>query len=234
MTRLFVLRPGQPGHDLANMLTNQNFQARHAPSLAIKPQSFSLPNNTYDYVIFISPTAVTSAEAAVLELCANADGCIAVGSGTAAELQRIGITDTLVPEEFNSEGLLAMPDLQDIDQKRVLLVKGVGGRKLLADTLRDRGAACDLLDVYERVTQTINQSDWQWYLAGENRGITSASIETLEAFEQQRKAGDYPLPNFILVASDRIAETAEALGYTNIHNVGGAANQYFANALLDH
>ena len=231
MTRLLVLRPGQPGADLANQLSTEEYTARHTPSLAIELVSFSRPEIDYDFVIFISPTAVNSVQTSLSELCAKAGNVIAVGSGTATELTRQGISNPLVPSEFNSEGLLAMPELQQVEDKRVLVVKGIGGRTLLADTLLERGAICDLLDVYKRVSQRISQTDWQWYEAGQRRGVTTASVETLEAFDQQRQTGGYPLPDFILVASDRIAETADALGYTNIINVGGAANDHFANAL---
>lgn len=231
MTRLLVLRPGQPGADLANQLTTETYTGRHTPSLAVQPIPFSLSEKDYDFVIFISPTAVNSAQTSLSELCAKAGNVIAVGTGTATELTRQGISKPLVPSEFNSEGLLAMPELQQVKDKHVLVVKGIGGRKLLADTLLERGAICDLLDVYDRVSQRISQTDWQWYEAGQRRGVTTASVETLEAFDQQRQSGGYSLPDFILVASDRIAETAEALGYTKVINVGGAANHHFANAL---
>jgi len=230
MTSILVLRPGQAGADLVAMLAQKDVSARHAPTLTIEPLTFHSPEQPSDYVIFISPNAVLNAQQSLTQLC-SAGKVLAVGPGTAAALEDSGISESLLPETFNSEGLLSMPELQQVQNKRVLIVKGAGGRKLLVSTLAGRGAICDTLDVYERHPCKITTEIWQWYGHASERGLTAASIETLETFEKQRLASNHPKPDFILVASDRIAETAQRLGYTNVHNVGGASNRHFARAI---
>ncbi|MEM7468021.1 MAG: uroporphyrinogen-III synthase, partial [Pseudomonadota bacterium] len=54
------------------------------------------------------------------------------------------------PDEFNSETLLGLPILADVEGKNILIVRGRGGREHLASTLKDRGASVQYLEVYER------------------------------------------------------------------------------------
>ena len=67
----------------------------------------------------------------------------AVGLGTAAALAAHAVGEVETPgREFSSEGLLRLEGLSEeaVDRRRVLIVRGVGGREVLGDTLRRRGA----------------------------------------------------------------------------------------------
>jgi uroporphyrinogen-III synthase len=232
--RVIVSRPGVQGEQLARKLTDAgvDIDARHGPTLAIKTLSLIPPVSHYDYMIFISPSAV---EASVLQdpgFARHAETILAVGTGTGRTLHDAGIKKVLVPETFNSEGLLAMPELQQVKNLRILVVKGVGGRPVLRETLVQRGARVDSLDVYQRQPVQVAAETWRWFWAEPGkRVLTCASIETLEAFDKQRQADNLPADVTICVASDRIAEACRRLGYTSIINAGGAANDYFVTTL---
>ena len=235
MVKVFVLRPGPVGSQLADALTNNDLTARHAPTLTIRSLEFVQPSSTFDAVIFISPTAVMHSEGLLSQLEAMSSTIIAVGSGTAMKLKDAGIEDVRIPDTFNSEGLLAMTELQQSADKRFLIVKGRGGRPLLRDSLVAQGALCETLDVYEREPRQIDDSHWDWYWEGDSyRGLTAASVETLSAFDDQRQRHKAPYPDFILAASDRIAEVGRTLGYTDVRTVGGAANHFFITAMEDY
>ncbi len=105
-----------------------------------------------DLYVFISPNAVTFA-GRLLEGHSLPDGArlAAVGSGTAQALQQAGFKVDLLPDaRFDSEGLLALPELSRLAGRRVVIVRGEGGRPLLGDELRARGADVVYAEVYRR------------------------------------------------------------------------------------
>ena len=81
---------------------------------------------------------------------------VTVGQGTARQLQQDfqRAADLLPAEGYNSEALLATPLLQQVTNKRILILKGQGGRNLLADTLSDRGAKVSYANLYRRMIPT--------------------------------------------------------------------------------
>ncbi len=103
-----------------------------------------------DLAIFVSPSAVQFGLARFPSwpACLPAAG---VGQGTAAALRAAGVTAVLAPDVgADSEHLLALPQLQDMAGRRVCIFRGDGGRELLADTLRARGASVDYILCYRR------------------------------------------------------------------------------------
>lgn len=107
-------------------------------------------------VVFTSPAAVRAARRLqALRPCAG-QHWIAVGSGTGDALARAGITQVVTPSRMDSEGLLALPCLQDLDGQDVALVTAPQGRDLLANTLRERGARLLRADVYARIPVALS------------------------------------------------------------------------------
>jgi len=100
-----------------------------------------------------------------------------VGQGSAKALRELGITNVIAPtERFDSEGLLALPELQDVAGWRVMIFRGDGGRELLGDTLRARGAIVEYASCYVR--SKPNQ-DAGTLLAAKPDAITVTSSEAL-------------------------------------------------------
>ncbi|HKE39644.1 MAG TPA: uroporphyrinogen-III synthase [Casimicrobiaceae bacterium] len=105
---------------------------------------------SYDYAVFVSANAV---EYGVGDPAAWPAKLIAFapGPGTAAALAAVGVTNARVPSTtMDSEGLLALPELQHAESKRVVIFRGGGGRELLADALTSRGAHVDYVECYRR------------------------------------------------------------------------------------
>ncbi|MBT8087436.1 MAG: uroporphyrinogen-III synthase [Gammaproteobacteria bacterium] len=99
-----------------------------------------------DIVIFVSRNAVEYG------LRYSGDGRLAViGPATAAAVEAAGhIVDIQPAEGFDSERLLAEPELRDVAGKHVRIIRGNAGRELLAEELTARGALVHYLSVYER------------------------------------------------------------------------------------
>lgn len=104
-----------------------------------------------DRIIFTSPAAVR-ASAALLPL-AQWEGkgiVMAVGAGTATALSQAGMSSVLAPTRMDSEGLLGLAPLQEVDGVSIGLITAPDGRGVIPATLRDRGAVLHVAEVYER------------------------------------------------------------------------------------
>ncbi|HEV8552085.1 MAG TPA: uroporphyrinogen-III synthase [Casimicrobiaceae bacterium] len=104
----------------------------------------------YDIAIFVSANAVEYGvgdpagwPARILTL--------APGPGTAAALAALGIANARIPATtMDSEGLLALPELLDVSEKRIIIFRGDGGRELLRTALEARGATVVQVECYRR------------------------------------------------------------------------------------
>jgi uroporphyrinogen-III synthase len=114
-----------------------------------------------DIVIFISPNAVRYGLEAI---CATGElpsslKVATVGQGSANALRELGITGVIAPtERFDSEGLLALAELQNMIGKQVMIFRGDGGRELLGDTLKVRGAKVEYVTCYLRSKPAFDAS----------------------------------------------------------------------------
>ncbi|HAF00310.1 MAG TPA: uroporphyrinogen-III synthase [Methylophilaceae bacterium] len=112
----------------------------------------------YDWVIFISSNAVQNSMPKITQFgMPNHVQFAAIGPVTAKELQAFGVNNILTPKErFDSESLLALPEMHTMQNKKVMIVRGVGGREILADTLKARGAKVAFAECYQRINPQSN------------------------------------------------------------------------------
>ncbi|MFZ3019822.1 MAG: uroporphyrinogen-III synthase [Gallionella sp.] len=136
-----------------------------------------------------------------------------VGQGSAKALRELGIADIIAPtERFDSEGLLALPELQNVAGWNVLIFRGDGGRELLGDTLKARGAAVEYATCYLR---SKPQQDIAELLCAAPDAITVTSSEALghlwDMLDERARATLRDTPLF--VPHPRIAELAGRQGW---------------------
>lgn len=187
------------------------------PLLEIKPlplAASSPPSLQHvDLVIFISANAVEHGLAYLQPLPAPI-AIAAIGQATAERLHNAGVQVTLVPAEFDSEGLLALPALQDLHDKTVLIVRGAGGREKLAQSLGARGAKVRHLEVYRRACPAWRDADVATAMRAEIVTVTSGeALENLAALAQLPGASALWAKQ-LLVFHARIASRARELGFT--------------------
>jgi len=105
----------------------------------------------FDTAIFISPNAVERALKYISKAQLKSLKIAAVGKKTALSLHNNGLTVDYFPDKlFNSEALLALDAMQLVKNQHIIIFRGEGGRDLLRDTLRQRGASVTYRNVYAR------------------------------------------------------------------------------------
>lgn len=156
---VLVTRPKHQSKTLCDLIEQNGWNAVRFPTLEISSVNNKLVQqkinslNQWHWLIFISVNAVKFAiEANNGKIdCFKSLSIAAVGSATAKALTKTGLSVDLLPDsEFNTEGLLATDEMNNVKGKSCLIVRGVGGRETLADALAKRGAKVDYLEVYNR------------------------------------------------------------------------------------
>jgi len=193
----------------------------------------------FDLAVFVSPNAAAKGWAAVRARRAfPAHLAIAtVGRATARELSRLGASSVIAPHVgADSESLLAMPEMNDVAGKRIVVFRGVGGRELLRETLEARGARVEYAECYRRMR---SHADTGSLLAAWDRreidALVVTSSEGLRNFfdmlgaEGRKRLARAPL----FVPHPRIAATARELGLADVV-VTGAGDEGLARGLEGH
>ena len=226
---VLVTRPLQQATALAQAIRRAGGSALVFPALEIEAVPIATLSEPLaclaaaDCVIFISPNAAQFGMAAIGALPPLAQ-CFAVGPGTARALAELAVADVVTPDGQDSEALLALPQLHDVAGKRVVIVRGVGGRSLLADTLRERGATVDYLECYRRVRPdadaTALLANWQ---AGGIDAVTVTSAETLHNLATLLGDAGRPLllHTPLFVPHEKIAAAARQFGIAQVIATAG-------------
>jgi uroporphyrinogen-III synthase len=206
---VLVTRPRELAQGLAQRVEAAGGRAIVFPAIEIEPVAPSGPVARYDAVVFVSPTAVDQGSRWI----GAGAKVLAVGAGTAHEIMK-SREDVIFPASgADSEALLALPELAQVAGKRILIVRGAGGRSLLGDTLSARGARVEYAECYRRVRP---QGDAAPVLAAQAAGglhaLTVNSGEALQNLLALLGAGGWSrlreLPLF--VPHPRVAAQASA------------------------
>lgn len=222
---IVVTRPAHQAQRLAQLIEAAGGEAILFPVLEILDAVDLRPLNTliarldeFDVAIFISPNAVSKALNLIRAQRQLPPDLViaAIGKGSKKELEHCGITQVVAPErQFDSEGLLALPQFQDMRGKRVIIFRGEGGREFLGDSLISRGAVLEYAECYRRSRPVIDTAPLlhRW-VRGEIHAITATSGESLHnLFDLLGKLGQQWLKKTpLFVPHERIAQTARDMG----------------------
>lgn len=225
---VLVTRPAHQAEQLCDLIEQQGWCAIRFPTLeiaAIENKKISQQLSTlkqWHWLIFISSNAVNFALKANNGKIDSFKQCsiVAVGKATAETLRSAGLFVDLVPENnFNTEGLLATPEMNQITGQSCLIVRGNGGRETLADRLRERGAKVDYMEVYNR---TVPVADGAIVIEKLQQGclhaitITSGdALKNLMAITST-KVHDKLRAVPLIVISNRIKVLAKEIGFKTI------------------
>jgi uroporphyrinogen-III synthase len=227
---VLVTRPAHQAENLSRLIDERGGVAVRFPTLAIVAleDSCTIQNtlahlDKYQWLIFISANAVTmhsyQSDGGKIEKFKSVR-IAAIGKATAQALGLAGLPVDLVPEGgYNTEALLAMPQMQQMRGQSCLIVRGEGGREELATTLRKRGANVEYLDIYKRIIPGIDSTQVSLLLAQDKLDvITVTSGEALQnlliMLEEKHHQRLFVVP--LVVISNRIRQIAAGMGFKRI------------------
>lgn len=223
-----ITRPAEQAGRISQMIEAAGGQCIHFPLLQISPlqdyRKFDAQlqdiagdeNSKIDGLIFVSANAVEQAFARLntLGLSLNPQlPCYVVGPSTRAALQAQGMRNIAMPtNSFDSEGLLALPELQAVQHQHLLIVRGEGGRDLIASTLQQRGAHIHIAECYRRQalqhnTELLDRS-WQQHAFS---AVLLTSSEAMRYFLQLARGKAWLSACKIIVNHVRLTQQSQAL-----------------------
>lgn len=240
--RLLLTRPAAESAALASTLADAGVFSSSLPLLEIEALAETAEQRSvmaelprYCAVIAVSKPAARLGS----NLCArhwpqppSGPRWFSVGAGTAQVLDDYlvphGLSTRYPAEGDDSEALLALPALAQalaVAAPRVLILRGQGGRELLAETLRARGATVDYLELYRRVLPDHPAGALLQRVRGER--LNALSVSSAQGLKHLCRLAGAAWPELarlpLLVPSPRVAELARAAGALQVIECRGAS-----------
>ncbi len=227
--RILVTRPVMQSDKLLKMIRARGGTPITYPLFDIQPvepspalDGIAAQLDQYRYIIFISTNAVQFGLPLIKSrIEANSDKLLAIGRTTAGALIDAGFKHVDFPRErADTEGLLELPGLQACaaSGKRILIIRGVGGRELLAHRLRAAGARVDYAEVYRRVPTWYDpDKEIEFWQSARPDIVILTSNSAVDEFVRRvpEKHREAVLNVPAVVMSTRVAEHARALGFSH-------------------
>ncbi len=170
-----ITRPVDQAKKLSALITAAGGTAISYPLIEITPladysqfETVIQAIHEYDWAIFISSNAVQNGMPRLVNVGMPEHlKFAAIGPVTANELQSFGVKQVLTPSShiqdgdeskvrFDSEALLALPEMQQVNGQKVMIFRGIGGRDVLAESLKARGAIVTFAECYQRINPQTN------------------------------------------------------------------------------
>ncbi|MGL6245799.1 uroporphyrinogen-III synthase [Pseudomonas sp.] len=246
--RLLLTRPADESAALSGVLAQAGIFSSCLPLLEIEPIAASDTMreviqglDRYCAVIVVSKPAARIGVDLLNQYWPQAPSprWFSVGAATAQILADNGLDVSFPAEGDDSEALLELPALREAVARpdpRVLILRGEGGRELLAERLRQLGASVDYLELYRRCLPQYPSTVLPDRIEAER--LNGLVVSSGQGFEHLRQlAGDaWPvlaqLPLF--VPSPRVAELARAAGAQTVVDCRGASAAALLTALREH
>lgn len=232
--RVLLTRPAEESAAVAWALSDAGIFSSSLPLLEIEPlpvtpdqQAVFRDLGRYCAVIVVSKPAARLAVQQLTQAWSQVPW-FSVGAATAQVLAEHGLSVHYPQVGDDSEALLQLTALREAIARpgaRVLILRGEGGRELLAERLREQGASVDYLELYRRFLPAYDASVLVQRIQLERlNGVVVSSGQGL--LNLQALAGaDWPqvarLPLF--VPSPRVYEMARAAGAEKVVDCRGAS-----------
>ena len=201
--RIVVTRARSQANSFIEALENLGAEAIEFPTIEIvPPESYEALDKAlkeierYDWIIFTSVNGVScfSSRFAALKKDPSAlrkMRVAAIGPETAKAVESLGVAPRVVPEEYRAEAILEKLRPEEMRGRKVLIPRAAEARDVLVRTLRQWGAAVDVVEAYRTVAPA---SDPGWMrallLGGKADVVTFTSSSTVKNFVALVEAKD--------------------------------------------
>ena len=240
-----ITRPQPQATELANAIISKGGRAVVYPTFSIEDsldeKSLQLAIKDLDKIdmaIFVSTNAVEKTmpllQAFWPQLPTNLL-ILAVGKSTAQALKNYSVKLVLFPEkEFNSEALLSIPVLKEVEGKSIAIFQGETGRGLLEKVLVERGAKVNLVVCYRRLLSP--RIPVATVLGWQQTGINCIIYTSEEGMRNLFQLVDQGFHHWLqripsLVVSPRLVEIAKGIRICTIIQSQGAHTSEIIAAL---
>ncbi len=243
---ILVTRPSPSGEQLVARLRTLGRVAYHSPLIEFAPGSelSQLPAmlsslKPQDMIFVLSQYAVNYADRALRPQAQHWPDFVsyyAIGRTTGLLMHRATSLPIIYPQDGEtSETLLNLPALHAIEGRNALILRGNGGRELLADTLRERGVNVSYCECYRRspIYYDGSEQSSSWQRAGVNTLVVTSGemLQQLYTLVPDYYRTSWLLSCTLIVVSERLATLARQLGWQTIRVADNADNDALIRAL---
>ncbi len=243
--KVLVTRPAGQADRLCEALSRDGYQVSHQPLLELTPlealplgeRQHIVDLDLYQHVVFISANAVRFGMERIDDFWPQLPAGLswyAIGATTASLLRERGISPVTPAREMTSEGLLSSPELQSVTDQKVLIVKGVGGRETLRETLSGRGARVDELACYRRSAPNLEPGEVAAVLEECREGVVLISsgegLANMLALLSDTETTKFRHTR-LLVPSVRVEKIAREAGFSQVAVAANASDAAMEQAL---
>lgn len=146
---------------------------------------------------------------------------VAVGLTTKQALANC-FSHVITPHTSDSEGILALAELEQVNCESAIVIKGVGGRDLIETQLAERGIQVIVFNVYQRtkLNPVYSSAKWQWQ---DVTGIIATSGEMALALIEQYGFEQVKSKPWLTV-SKRVATLLNQQGISAVQVCSGASD----------
>jgi uroporphyrinogen-III synthase len=238
---ILILRPEQQAQGTIDAVTSQGWHAIHFPTIRIDRNTdidggqIQSRVSLADWVVFISQNAVSHFLAITDSNTLQQKKVASVGQSTTRLLESHGISVNYQPDRhYSTEGLLASETFKHISGQKIVIIRGIGGREQLADTLRQRGASVDYIEVYKRGLADTDPDQLLPFWPDQISLIIATSNQLLDNLLVLCRArlGKRLFDKPVVVLSERMHTHAQELGFKKIWLAERSSNDEIIKTII--
>jgi len=154
---------------------------------------------------------------------------VAVGQATAKCLASVGFNQVDTPTQQDSEGILALPQIQQCHQ--ALLFKGEQGRDQISKTFKLANKVLKTYNIYKRNWLSLDASQLAHISSADQFVLTSGENALFLLNHADNVLLDKIKQSPCLVPSERVKQLLQRQGLTQVQNINSANNQAIIEAL---